>query len=103
MSINSCYEDISRFNELKVKLSSIVSSLNQTNNNLSSIPNTIVSVYNIDEAESPVVTGFKNLSIDIANTSSYISDVIIPAIDIAIYNKKVDIYNMELAQNNNNR
>lgn len=101
MSINSCYEDISRFNELKVKLSAVVTSLNQTVNNMSSIPNTIVSAYNMDEAETPVVTGFINLGNDIANTSNYISNVILPAIDIAIYNKKVDIYNMEIAQSNN--
>ena len=101
MSISSCYDDISRYNELKVKLQNVISCLNASIGDISAVPNTIASVYSIDDEISPIVNKFTDLSNDIVNTSNYISTVILPAIDIAIYNKKVDIYNMEIAQNSN--
>ena len=95
MSINSCYETIGRYNALKASLSNVVSSLNASNTKLSPVSNIIYSAYSVDENETPVVGRVKKVNQDIANTSRYIANVVIPAIDQAISKKRKEIYRLE--------
>lgn len=95
MSIYSCYEDIGRYNALKASLSNVVSSLNASTTKISPVPNIIYSAYNVDDNETPVVGRIKKLNQDIAGTSTYISNVVIPAIDAAISKKRREIFRLE--------
>lgn len=98
MSINSCYQDISRYYELRIKLVNVVNGLNGTISCLSSIPNGIVANYSIDGNATPIANRTVNLSNDIVSTANYIARAVLPAIDVAINNKRREIYNLQVQQ-----
>lgn len=102
-TINSCYQDISRYNELRIKLINIVNGLNGTVSCLSSIPNGIASNYNVDGNSTPITNRIVDLGNDIVSTSNYIVKALLPAIDVAINNKRKEIYNLQIQQQRRNR
>ncbi len=95
MSISSCYDAIGRYNALKASLANVVNSLNSSQAKLSPVSNLVYSAYSVDENETPVVGRIKGISQDIASTSSYITNVVIPAIDRAITQKRNEANRLE--------
>jgi len=95
MSINSCYEAIGRYNALKVSLSNVVGQLNSAHSKLSPVPGTILSAYSVNDNKTPIVGRVEALDKDIADTASYITKTIIPAIDRAISQKRKEIIQLQ--------
>lgn len=95
MSVNSCYEAIGRYNALKVSLSNVVRQLNDAHSKCSSVPSTILSVYSVNDNKTPIVGRIESLNGDIADTASYITKTIIPAIDRAISQKRKEILQLQ--------
>lgn len=78
------YDDISKYNAIKANLENIVNRLTLAHDKLSSVPNTISSVYLMDEFPTPIVKKCNNSLNDIAAIRNHIMRVIIPAIDMEI-------------------
>lgn len=95
MSIYSCYEDIRRYNALKANLGNVIATLNNASSKLSPVSQSIYAAYSVDENPTPIVGRLDGLTNDVASTASYISRVIIPAIDHAISNKRREIFRLE--------
>lgn len=95
MSINSCYEDISKYNSMKSNLHNVVNSLNNSSNKVSPLANSITAVYNMNDNSTPIVQKCVGLHKDIVGTSNFITNTIIPAIDDAIRGKRQEIARIE--------
>lgn len=95
MSINSCYDDISKFNNIKSNLENVVSSLNLAAGSCSPISNTIMSVYNVNDNGTPIVVNSNKLHKDIVETAKYIKNTVIPSIDSAIQGRRNQIEKLE--------
>ena len=87
-NITRYYEEINRYNSLKVKLSSIASQLQKSINNMSKAPAELTKVYSYNSGGTFLSDKMKILCNDMTETSNHINNVILPAIDNAIYKLK---------------
>lgn len=98
MSIESCYNDISRLQSLKSNLQSANSDLRIATYRFTPITYNLSANYRINDSETPITQRVKRLHNDIASTNEYISNVVIPAIDDAINGKRNEIERLEAEQ-----
>ncbi len=94
-SVQSCYHDISVYNAMRVNLISVANHLNAAASKLAPVGNNVYSVYHIDENKTPISQRSDKLVDDIRGTSQYISNVLLPAIDASIRNKKNEAQYLE--------
>lgn len=87
-NITKYYEEINRYNSLKSKLSNIVSQLQKSSNNISKAPDELTKVYSYNSGGTFLSEKIKILCNDMTETSNHINNVILPAIDSAIYKLK---------------
>ena len=97
--ISDLYNEISKYNTLKVKLISIVDSLNSSSGNIADLPQTISNTFSLDETDTSVSKKCKKLNNDIVATSNHIKNVVIPGIDNAIYKCRYNIAKLEAEEN----
>lgn len=94
-SINAYYNEISKYNALKAKLSSVASSLSESATCIADLPQTISNSFSLNDTDTTVVKNCKKLNSDIVNTSNHIKNVVIPGIDNAISRCRYKIAKLE--------
>lgn len=87
-NVTKYYEEINRYNSLKSKLSNIVSELRKASANILNAPDELTKVYSYNSGGTLLSGKIKILSNDMTETSNHINNVVIPAIDSAIYKLK---------------
>ena len=97
-SISQCQYNIQRYRTLKTKINSIISNLSFAITNTDDLNTEIKSKYQVNDNYTPIVTRTADLKKNITKTSNYLSDKIIPAIDVAISNLYKEIARLEEEQ-----
>lgn len=95
IKINNLNIEINKYNNLKVKLSSIVNSLNESSGCIADLPTTITTTYSLDENDASLTKDCIKLNDDIVATSNYIKNVVIPGIDNSINRCRYNISRLE--------
>ena len=97
-SISAYYNEINKYNALKSKLYAISNSLNSSASKISDLPQTITSVFSLEDTNACISNKCKKLNTDIVATSNYIKNVVIPGIDNAISRCRYMIAKLEAEQ-----
>ncbi|MBQ8534224.1 MAG: hypothetical protein IJ463_00880 [Bacilli bacterium] len=95
MSISAYYNEISKYNALKVRLSAIINSLNGSAGCIADLPQTITTTFSLNENDACIAKDCKKLNDDIVATSNYIKNVVIPGIDNSISRCRYNIAKLE--------
>lgn len=83
-SISGCYSQIRQFENLSRNISSIIDSLNNTDDKFKDIMDKLTDNYNVNGEVTPVYDLVKDLDDDKSKTSNYLKNSVIPAINSAI-------------------
>jgi hypothetical protein len=95
IKINNLNIEINKYNNLKVKLTSIINSLNESSASIADLPSTINNSYSLNENDASITKDCKKLNDDIVATSSHIKNVVIPGIDNSISRCRYNIAKLE--------
>lgn len=95
IKINNLNIEINKYNNLKVKLSSIINSLNESSGSIVDLPSTITAAFSLNENDATITKNCKKLNDDIVATSNYINNVVIPGIDNSITRCRYNISKLE--------
>lgn len=95
MSISAYYNEISKYNALKVRLSTIINSLNESAGCIADLPQTITTTFSLNENDVCLAKDCMKLNNDIVATSNYIKNVVIPGIDNSISRCRYNIARLE--------
>ena len=98
-SISQCEYDIRRYENLKLKIKSILSKLYSAVNNANNFNDEIKSKYQVDDNYTPIVSRTDNLKNDMQATCNYLSNTVLPAINLAIVDLKNEIAILEAEAN----
>jgi chromosome segregation ATPase len=95
IKINNLNIEINKYNNLKMKLTSIINSLNESSASIADLPSTINNSYSLNENDVSIAKRCKSLNKDIVATSNYIKNVVIPSIDNSISRCRYNIAKLE--------
>ncbi len=94
-SISQCRYEISRYNSLKSSINSVISSLSSASGSADDLSYEIKDKYKLNDNSTPIVDRTIELKENIENTSNFLSNKVIPAIDSAIYSLYREIERLE--------
>ena len=98
-SISAYYNEINKYNALKVKLFSIVDYLNSSAVSIEKLPQSLSTVFTLNDNDTCISKNCNTLNSDIVATSNYIKNVVIPGIDNSIRKCKNQIAKLEAQAN----
>lgn len=90
-----CYEQITKYENLKTSLARTVGLLRNANGCSTNLGNKIESVYTVNDSGTPIVERCEKLATSIGNEANFITGTVIPACDESINSLKQEIARIE--------